>query len=126
VLRACRWLLRPGGRTAYFTIFTTPGLSKSEHRRSVRLGPRAVASRQGQAELLEAAGFTSIGVTDATRGLLQTARGWLLHTADLERELRRTIGDAVVDEQQAARTAMITGVEEGLLSRALFVGSRPD
>jgi hypothetical protein len=65
-------------------------------------------------------------VTDATHGLLQTARGWLLHTAELERELRRTIGDAVVDEQQAARTAMITGVEEGLLSRALFVGSRPD
>jgi hypothetical protein len=125
VLRACRRLLRPGGRTAYFTIFPTPGLSKSEHRRAVRLGPRAVGSRQGQAELLEAAGFTSIRVIDVTEGLLETARAWLLHTAGLERELRRTIGDAVVDEQQAARTAMIIGVEEGLLSRALFVGFRP-
>jgi hypothetical protein len=124
VLRACRRLLRPGGRTAYFTIFATPGLSKSDHRRAVRLGPRAVGSRQGQAELLEAAGFTSIRVIDVTEGFLQTARAWLRHTAELDVELRSTIGDAV-DEQQAARKAMITGVEERLLSRALFVGFRP-
>jgi hypothetical protein len=91
----------------------------------VRLGPRAVASRRGQAELLDAAGFTSIGVTDVTEGLLGTARAWLVHTAELEGDLRRTIGDAVVDEQQAARTDMIMGVEEGLLSRALLVGVRP-
>jgi hypothetical protein len=125
VLRACRRLLRPGGRTAYFTIFTTPGLSKSDHRRAVRLGPRAVGSQQGQAELLEAAGFTSIREVDVTEGLLETARRWLRHTGELEGELRNTLGDALVEEQQTDRGEMITAVEEGLLSRALFVGSRP-
>jgi hypothetical protein len=125
VLRACRRLLRPGGRTAYFTIFTTPGLSKSDHRRAVRLGPRAVASERGQAELLEAAGFTSISERDMTEGLLETARRWLRHSAELEVDLRRTTGDALFDEQQSAGKQMITAVEEGLLSRALFVASRP-
>ena len=125
MLRACRRLLRPGGRTAYFTIFTTPGLSKSDHRKAVRLGPRAVASKQGQAELLEAAGFTSIDVRDVTKVFLETAHRWLRHAAELEGDLRSTIGDALFDEQQADRKEMITAVEEGLLSRALFVGSRP-
>jgi hypothetical protein len=61
-------------------------------------------------------------VIDVTEGLLETARRWLRHTADLEGDLRRTIGDGLVDEQQAARTEMVTAVEEGLLSRALLVG----
>jgi hypothetical protein len=125
VLRACRRLLRPGGRAAYFTIFTTPGLSRSDHRRAVRLGPRAVGSSRGQAELLEAAGFASIGVIDVTGDFLQTARRWRRHAAELERELRMTIGDALFDQQQTDRAEMIAGVEEGLLSRALLVGSRP-
>jgi hypothetical protein len=64
-------------------------------------------------------------VIDVTEGLLETARRWLRHTAELEGELRRTIGDALVDEQQAARTEMVNAVADGLLSRALFVGSRP-
>ena len=92
VLRACRRLLRPGGRTAYFTIFTTPGLSKSDHRRAVRLGPRAVASRQGQAELLEAAGFTSIDVRDVTKVFLETAHRWLRHAAERLSIRPRTMG----------------------------------
>ena len=89
------------------------------------MGPRAVASRHGQAELLDAAGFTSISVVDVTDGLLETARRWLRHAAELEGDLRETIGDGPFDEQQADRTEMITAVEDGLLARALFVGSRP-
>ncbi len=125
MLRACRRLLRPAGRTAYFTIFTTPGLSKPDHRRAVRLGPRAVNSRREQPDLLEAAGFVQIVVNDVTEDFLQTARRWLSHASELEDELRATIGDELFDEQQTARKEMITAVEEGLLSRALFVGAKP-
>jgi hypothetical protein len=126
VLRACRRLLRPGGRTAYFTIFTTPGLSKPDHRRAVRLGPRAVGSERGQTELLEAAGLDPIVVTDVTEDFLETARRWLSHASELEGGLRSTLGDALFDEQQTDRMEVITAVEEGLLSRALFVGgARP-
>jgi len=125
VLRAIRRLLRPGGRTAYFTIFTAPGLSNRDHRRAVRLGPRAVGSGREQAELLEAAGFVPIVVTDVTRDFLETARRWFTRAWELEAELRSTLGDALFDEQQADRKEMITAVEEGLLRRALFVGARP-
>jgi hypothetical protein len=125
VLRASRRLLRPGGRTAYFTIFTAPELSKRDHRRAVLLGPRAVRSSKDQADLLEAAGFVQIEVMDVTQDFLETARRWFTHASELDGELRSTLGDVLFDEQQADRKETITAVEEGLLCRALFVGTRP-
>jgi hypothetical protein len=124
VLRASRRLLRPRGRTAYFTIFAAPGLSNQDHRRAVRLGPRAVRSSKEQAELLEAAGFARIVVIDATQDFLETARRWLTHASELEGELRSVLGDVLFDEQQADRRDLIGAVEEGLLCRALFMGTK--
>jgi len=124
VLRACKRLLRPGGRIAYFTIFTTPGLSKRAHRRAVRLGPRAVASRREHAELLEAAGLVKVVATDVTTDFLETARRWVNYASKFEGDLRSTLGDTLFDEQQADRRAMIAAIEEGLLSRALFEGTK--
>jgi creatinine amidohydrolase/Fe(II)-dependent formamide hydrolase-like protein len=91
----------------------------------VRLGPRAVGSSKEQAELLEAAGFIRIVVIDVTQDFLETARRWITHASELEDELRSTLGDALFDEQQADRKEMITAVEDGLLRRALLVGTRP-
>ena len=125
MLRASRRLLRLGGRTAYFTIFVAPGVSKRDHRRAVRHGPRAVSSSKEQAELLEAGGFVRPVVIDVTQDFLETTRRWLAHASELESGLRNSLGDAVFDEQQAGREEMITAVEEGLLCRALFVGTRP-
>ncbi len=124
MLRACKRLLRPGGRIAYFTIFTTPGLSKRAHRRAVRLGPRAVASRREHAELLEAAGLVKVVATDVTTDFLETARRWVNYASKFEGDLRSTLGDTLFDEQQADRRAMIAAIEEGLLSRALFEGTK--
>jgi len=42
-----------------------------------------------------------------------------------EGELRRTLGDTLFDEQQSDRGEMIAAIEEGLLSRALFEGTKP-
>ena len=124
MLRACRRLLQPGGRIAYFTIFTTPGLSKRAHRRAVRLGPRAVASRREHAELLEAAGLVKVVATDVTTDFLETARRWVNYASKFEGDLRSTLGDTLFDEQQTDRRAMIAAIEEGLLSRALFEGTK--
>jgi hypothetical protein len=124
VLRACKRLLRPGGRIAYFTIFTTPGLSKRDHRRAVRQGPRAVASRREQAELLEAAGLVEVVETDVTADFLETARRWVRYASKFEGDLRSTLGDTLFDEQQTDRRAMIAAIEEGLLSRALLEGTK--
>ena len=124
MLRACRRLLRRDGRIAYFTIFTTPGLSKRDHRRAVRLGPRAVASRREQAELLQAAGLVEVLETDVTADFLETARRWMSYASKFEGDLRSTVGDTLFDEQQTDRRAMIAAIEEGLLSRAFFEATK--
>jgi hypothetical protein len=126
VLRACRRLLRPGGRTAYYSIFVTPGLSKGAHRRAVRLGPRAVGAHRVQPELLKAAGFDEVVATDVTMAFLETARQWVRYAKKFECELRSTLGDALFDEQQTDRAEMIAAIEEGLLSRALFQGTKAE
>jgi hypothetical protein len=125
VLRACRKVLRPGGRIAYFTIFITPGVTKRQHRKAVRLGPRAVGAKMDQRELLAASGFVQISVKDVTGEFLQTARAWYQNARELEPDLRATIGDELFDEQQGDRQSLIAGVEEGLLSRALVIASKP-
>ena len=44
MLRACRRILRPGGRTAFFTIHPATGLTATQRRRASRDGPIAVAT----------------------------------------------------------------------------------
>jgi hypothetical protein len=121
VLRACGRLLKPGGRTAFFTIFVTPGLSRRDHRRAVRAGPRAAASRREHRPLLEAAGFVDVEETDVTDEFRQTCGLWLHHARRLERDLRAALGHELFDQQQDDRLAMMGAIEEGLLSRSLFV-----
>ncbi len=125
MLRACRRLLRPGGRTGFFTIFVTPGLSKRDNRRAVRLGPRAVSADRTQTALLEGAGFIDVEETDVTPAFLQTAKRWLQFSHRLEGPLRESLGDEFFESQQADREAIIGAVEAGLLSRSLFVATAP-
>ena len=110
---------------AFFTIFVTTGLSKPDHRRAVRLGPRAVASTRAQPELLARAGFADIDDVDVTGEFLETAHRWLRFAAELEPALRATLGDEVVDQQVADRTDIVRGIEEGLLRRSLLVAAAP-
>ena len=62
---------------------------------------------------------------DVTQDFLETARRWLTHAAELDGELRSVLSDALFDEQQADRQDLITAIEDGLLCRSLFVGTRP-
>ena len=65
-------------------------------------------------------------VIDVTNDFLETTRRWLTHASELEGGLRNSLGNEVFDEQQASRKVMIAAVEEGLLCRALFVGTKPN
>ena len=125
MLRACRKILVPGGRSAYFTIFVSPGLSRREHRRAVRLGPRAVASDRPESELLAAAGLAEVDEVDVTEEFLETARRWLRFSRELEPALRESLGDDAFDQQLTDRTDMVKAIEEGLLKRSLLVAAAP-
>jgi hypothetical protein len=117
-------LLRPGGRSAFFTIHVTPGLSKRDNRRAVLAGPRAVASDRDQASLLRAAGFVDVEERDVTAEFLITAEGWLRFSQELEKELRALQGAKAFDDQQSDRKTILAAVGEGLLSRSLLVATR--
>jgi cyclopropane fatty-acyl-phospholipid synthase-like methyltransferase len=122
VLRACRRLLKPRGRLAFFTIVAAPGLSTSEHRRAVRLGPRATDSTRSVDVLMGAAHFAAVEVADVTGDFLHTAREWHSAFAQHEAELRDVIGPQW-DERQTERGEIIQAIEEGLLRRVLVTGS---
>jgi hypothetical protein len=115
----------PGGRTAFFTIFIAPGLSRRDHRRAVRLGPRAVASNRAHPDLVAAARFVDVEEIDFTEEYLETARRWLRFSRQLEPPLRASLGDAAFEEQLTDRTDMVTAIEGGLLKRSLLVAASP-
>jgi len=84
-----------------------------------------VRSDREPRDLLHAAGFVDVEAIDLTQEFLETAQGWYKHSSELERELRVTVGEAEFDQQQADRREMVAAIEEGLLSRALFLAAKP-
>jgi hypothetical protein len=124
VLRACRRLLRRGGRTAFLTIVAAPGLTPAQRRVAARSGPPAVLTRIDQANMLRAAGFDDVVETDLTAEYLTSVRSWLREAAARESDLRSVIGDSLFEERQNDRRLQVTAIEAGLLRRALFVAVR--
>jgi len=109
---------------AFSTIVASPGLSRPEHRRAARFGPRATTSTRPIEELMEAARFDAVEITDVTTSFLGTARAWHTEFAEHESELRDVIGPSW-DERQRNRSKLIQATEEGLLSRLLVSGTAP-
>lgn len=98
-----------------------PNLSKAQHRRAARLGPRAIASSRPVDELMTAAGFDRVQVDDVTAAFLATARAWAEQFDQHEHELRALPG-VDWEERQSNRKGIILGIEEGLLLRVLVTG----
>lgn len=125
VLRACRRLLRPGGRLGFYTIYIPPGLTDDAYRQAVQAGPDAVASRRDHLPLLRSAGFADISETDVTAEFLRVARTYLEARRRHADELRRSEGEAEFDRMQGERRDRIAAIEAGLIRRSLFIARRP-
>ena len=108
---------------AFVTISIVPGVTKKEHRRAARYGPRAVASNRTPRELVEAAGFVEVDAVDVTEGFVRTARAWHEGYSSNADELRALVGDEL-DELCKNRSDLIAGVEEGLLERTMVWGRK--
>ena len=126
MLRACKRLLRPAGRVAFYTIFVPSGLSPAEYRRAARAGPSAVTSRgREQADLLRSAGFTGVREIDVTEAFLRATRAWYEARARYAGQLSEAEGEASFRERQRDYRLQAQAIESGLLRRALFVAERP-
>jgi hypothetical protein len=113
-------LLRPGGRIAYTTIFVASDLSPAQRRRAQRSGPRAVASRSDQRQLLSSAGFVEIQTIDLTAEFAATARAWLEGWAANAEELSALDVPGGFAERQRERRNQLRAIDDGLLRRGLF------
>jgi len=122
VLRACRRLLRPGGRLAFFTIEVTPDLPPDLHRRAVAAGPPTPAGPD-IAGLLHRARFVDVRAEDRTSDYLATARAWL-QARLRHRDEMRPVDPATYDNRIADGRVAIPAIEEGLLRRSLYVARR--
>ena len=124
MLRACRRLLRPGGRTAFTTILEAPGLAPAARRRASAAGPRAVAMRSDHQRLLRAAGFQDITELDVTAAFRATAAAWLAESDAHADQLARLEPPGAFAQRQADRRAMLAAIDGGLLRRALVFARR--
>ena len=126
MLRACKRLLRPAGRVAFYTIFIPSGLSHAEYRRAARAGPAAVTSRgREHADLLRSAGFAAVREIDVTEAFLRATRAWYEARARYAGQLSEAEGEAPFHERQRDYRLQAQAIESGLLRRALFVAERP-
>jgi hypothetical protein len=125
VLRASQRALRPGGRTAFFTIHPAAGLTRAQRRRVSRDGPVAVATARPHRELLNAAGFQQVTETDCTAEFAAVTRAWIHQWEAHHNHLVALLGEQAVDERQAERRAQLRATEDGILSRSLFTARRP-
>lgn len=123
MLRACRRLLRPGGRLAFFTIFVAPGLPRDQHRRAAAAGPPEPTGPD-IADLLRRARFVDVIEVDRTTDYATTARAWLDARLRHRDELR-PVDPSAYDDRIARGRGVIPFIEAGLLRRSLFVARRP-
>jgi cyclopropane fatty-acyl-phospholipid synthase-like methyltransferase len=125
VLRACRRLLRPGGRLAFTTIHVAPELDDRQRRRAHRAGPVGVATRAEYPTLIARAGFADIVQVDVTGDYAITQRAWYKAAEQRAEAIRRLTSDAEFAEAQADRRLTADAIAAGILCRSLFTAIRP-
>jgi SAM-dependent methyltransferase len=125
VLRACRRVLKPGGTISFAVIAIADGLPEDEFDRAVEAGPPNVDAGPGYRDLLAAAGFEGIELTEASDEFLATSAAWVREWDAESLELERLVGIEDFAERQASRRQSIAATKEGLLRRHLISAVRP-
>ena len=124
MLRACRRVLKPGGRIAYFNIFISEELSPEQRRNIGKLTPPGLYTRAQQQGLLRTAGFVPIEQRDVTDEFLRVQRALVEANERHAKSLGRALGKSQFDERQEGRRRTLRGIEGGAIKRALFVAER--
>ncbi len=124
VLRACRRVLRPGGRLVFQTIQPTPGLPPRLRRKANRVGPPAAAVPTSYQSLLRTAGFRDVEAHDQTQEYGATQRRWIDATIRYEHGLRAALGDEAYEERSETRRVTLEAIDAGILARFRYVARR--
>ena len=105
-------------------IHTPSGLSQAEERRAAELGPSDVTAPDSPEALARQAGLSVVVLQDVTEEFRKTCEALLRAREALEAELRAEEGDDAYEEERSKKSAMLTGIDEGVLCRSLIVATR--
>ncbi len=125
MLRACRELLKPGGRLAFTTIYIAPGVSPRDYRRASRARGPGAAEKRAISDLLAAAGFAHVRQWDVTMAFARATQAYLETSERYRADLRTEWGADKFAESQRDRRATLTLIREGILRRGIFTAHRP-
>ncbi len=84
-----------------------------------------MASMHTPDELLRRAGFIDVAELDGTDEFRIVAKEWIDQWDDHRNALINIYGEAEFESRQHDRRLQLRAVEDGLLRRSLFLGSRP-
>ena len=76
-------------------------------------------------ELLRRAGFVDVAELDGTEEFRAVAKEWIGQWDEHRDALTAVYGESEFESRQHDRRLQLRAVEDGLLRRALFLGSRP-
>jgi cyclopropane fatty-acyl-phospholipid synthase-like methyltransferase len=120
VLKACREVVKPGGRMVFTVILTTAGLSDSAYLEAVECGPSFIAAEDSYPNLIAAAGWELVEQVDLSIEFLETLRVMRhneLHYAD---DLENLLGKEETLRRLTRTEESIYGLEHNLIKRGLF------
>lgn len=125
MLRATWQLLRPGGRTGFYTILPADDLARTDYLRAIRLGPRAVSTRRrSHEEILRAAGFVGVRSLDVTPEWHRTTKQLIAEQDRLAAPLAEIVGRRDLEDRQRSLRRLLEAMDENLLQRKLFTARK--
>jgi len=120
VLRACRRVVRAGGKMVFSVILVTPDLAAADYDQAVAGGPPFVETAVSYATMLRQAGWVPTENVDLTSAFQSTV-GRILEAEEARAdEIEAVMGEERTAEQFARRRATLRVLERGLLRRELF------
>ena len=84
-----------------------------------------MASIDTPVELLRRAGFVDVSELDGTENFRAVAKAWIDQWDEHRDVLTALYGELEFERRQHDRRLQLRAVEDGLLRRSLFLGSRP-
>lgn len=122
-LRACRRVLRPGGKMVFTVISIPSNLSPAAYERAEKNDPPFVAAASDYPAMLRETGWTIVEQTDLSADFLDSTRRILAEEESHRDALTELHGAAAYAELLGKRRKRIGLLEQGLLQRELFAAT---
>ena len=120
VLKACRRVIRGGGKMVFSVILVSPDLSAADYREAVAGGPPFVETAVSYPTMLRRAGWQITDHLDLTPAYLSSVGRFVDMEEARSERIEAVMGETRAAEQLARRRAALHVLERGLLRRELF------